>query len=86
MGAFVVVTVLMNLYLLAVGLALISIGVRNNRMGIVNLGMLVVGALVMARFFDEHISFVLRGLVFIGLGIGFLATNYWLLTRKRVEK
>lgn len=73
---------LMNLYVLGLGVALIGLGVRDRRLGVVNVGMLVTSALIIARFFDSDLSFVLRGLAFIALGTSFLVTNVLLLRRK----
>lgn len=84
--AEVVALVLMNLYMLGLGVALISLGVRDRRLGVVNLGMLVTAALIIARFFDSNMSFVLRGLAFIGVGIGFLVTNVVLIRKTRGAK
>jgi len=80
--ADVVVLVLMNMYALGLGVALIALGVRDRRLGVVNLGLPVTAALIIARFFDSDISFVLRGLAFIAVGIGFLVTNVMLIQRK----
>ena len=44
---------------------------------------LILSALVLCRFFDSDLGFVLRGVVFIALGAGFLFTNFALLRRKR---
>lgn len=74
--------VLMNLYVLGLGVTLIALGVRDRRLGVVNLGMLVTSALIIARFLDSDLSFVVRGLAFIAVGIGFLVTNVVLLRRK----
>lgn len=59
----------------AVGIATIVSGIRSHHLGTVNLGMLVVSALVVVRFFDAEIGFVVKGLAFIVVGIGFLAVN-----------
>jgi hypothetical protein len=75
--------VLMNLYMLGLGVALIMLGVRDRRLGVVNLGMLVTSTLIIARFFDADMSFVVRGLAFIAVGIGFLVTNVLLIKRTR---
>ncbi|MEI6082784.1 MAG: DUF2157 domain-containing protein [Verrucomicrobiota bacterium] len=80
--AGVVVLVLMNVYVLGLGVALITLGVRDQRLGVVNLGMLVTSVLIIARFFDSDMGFVLRGLAFIAVGIGFLVTNVMLIRRK----
>ena len=74
--------VLMNVYALALGVSLIWLGVRDRRLGVVNLGMLVTAALIIARFFDSDMSFLLRGLAFIVVGAGFLVTNVVLIRRK----
>jgi len=66
---------LVNLYLLVMGIALGVAGIRNVRLGLVNAGMLVVCPLILLRFFDSDFSFVARGLAFIVLGAGFLGAN-----------
>jgi len=50
---------------------------------VVNTGMLMLAILIIARFFDSEISFVIKGLVFIAVGIGFLVTNIVLVRQKR---
>jgi hypothetical protein len=57
-------------------------GLRENRLGVVNAGMLMLSALIITRFFDSDLSFVVRGLAFIVVGIGFFATNTVLIRRK----
>jgi len=75
-----------NLILFAVGIATISSGVRSQNLGTVNLGMAVVAALVVVRFFDTEIGFVAKGLAFIAVGIGFLVANVIMARRlKRAE-
>lgn len=73
---------LFNLYLLTVGIWLLVIGVRTDRQGQMNVGLLSITALIIARFFDSDLSFLLRGLVFIALGIAFLAANLIMVRRK----
>jgi uncharacterized membrane protein len=73
--------ILFNLYLFALGLVTIIAGIRNSQLGTVNAGMLVLAALIVARFFDSDLGFVIRGLAFILVGIGFFVTN-WIITRK----
>lgn len=75
-------TLLMNLYLLVVGIGLVLKGVREVRLGVFNTGMAVFSALVLARFFDSDFSFIAKGLVFITLGVAFLACNILLARRK----
>ena len=73
---------LFNVYLFALGLELLAAGVRANRLENVNLGLLVLSALIIARFFDSDLSFLSRGVAFIVVGAGFLTANVMMLRRK----
>ena len=76
--------VLANAFLFGYGLFYILNGIQNHRMGIVNVGMFFISALIIARFFDTDWSFVVKGIVFVLLGIGFLSVNL-LLSRKLIK-
>lgn len=73
---------LFDLYLLVAGLWLLLTGIRSNKQGQMNVGLLAVTALIVARFFDTDLSYLLRGLIFIGLGVAFLVANLVMLRRK----
>lgn len=79
-------TILMNSYMLFLSIGVISTGARNSSVGIVNIGMLMLTALIVARFLDMNFSFVIRGLVFVFLGIAFLMTNWIMVRRKAGEQ
>jgi uncharacterized membrane protein len=72
-----------NLYLLALGWTAVATGLREGNMGPVHAGSLLIAALVLARFFDADLSFLLRGLGFIGIGGAFLLVNAALARRAR---
>jgi uncharacterized membrane protein len=74
-GSPMAAAMLFNVYLLALGLATLTAGVRKRRLGVVNGGMVVLAALILARFFDSDLGFVVRGVAFIVVGALFLATN-----------
>jgi hypothetical protein len=80
--AEVVSKILFNLYLFVLGIGTLVIGLRGRRLGVVNAGMFVLSAVILCRFFDEELGFLLRGIAFIVIGIGFLATNLVLLRWK----
>ena len=73
---------LFNVFLLVVSAFRLLAGIRENNLSVINTGMAMLSALVLARFFDSEINFVLKGLVFIFIGAGFLATNILILRRK----
>lgn len=74
--------VLFNLYLFVLGIGTLIIGFRSRRLGTVNVGLAVLAAVILCRFFDSDINFLVRGMAFIVIGIGFLMTNLMLLQRK----
>jgi hypothetical protein len=71
-----------DVFLLAVGVATVVAGVRERRLSVTNGGMLVLSALIICRFFDSDLDFVVKGLAFIAVGVGFLATNLVVVRRK----
>ncbi|MBF0486215.1 MAG: DUF2157 domain-containing protein [Candidatus Omnitrophica bacterium] len=77
--------ILFNVFLFAVSIIRIRLGIRLNNLGVINSGMLMLAALILARFFGSEMNFVIKGLIFIGVGIGFLATNAMILRRKGGE-
>lgn len=82
-----VAVILINLIIFILGILTIVKGAKMNHLGILNYGLLTITALLISRFFDTDISFILRGVLFILVGIGFFVTNYWMLKkRKSYEK
>jgi hypothetical protein len=75
-------SLLLNLFGLALGLFTLIRGVRAGRVYEANLGMLVIAALALARFFDSDFEFVVRGIAFIAIGLGFLVTNLVVFKRR----
>lgn len=77
--------VLINLCVFAIGILTMLDGVKRNHLGVLNIGLLIITALVICRFFDENISFVFRGILFVSVGIGFFATNQMILRRRKAN-
>ncbi|WP_185965913.1 DUF2157 domain-containing protein [Flavobacterium sp. ZT3R18] len=78
-----IAVILINIFVLAIGILTISDGAKQNNLSILNFGLLIITAQVAYRFFDGDLSFVIRGLLFMSLGIGFFASNYWLLKKRK---
>ena len=72
-----------NLMVFALGLFTIQQGSKKVNLGLLNYGLLIITALVACRFLDSKISFVVRGIMFVLVGIGFFAANYILLKKKK---
>lgn len=75
--------VLINLLVFAIGLATVREGAKNNHLGLLNYGLLIIATLVICRFFDSDLSFVIRGILFILVGAGFFGVNYWMLKKRK---
>lgn len=74
--------ILFNVYMLAVSSLRIREGIRQAHLGLLNTGMLMLSVLFLARFFDSQLNFVLKGMVFILTGAGFLVINLRFMRRK----
>ena len=72
----------LNFFLLALGVYTLLRGIRSGRVFEANLGMVVIAILATARFFDTDLEFVVRGIAFILIGVGFLMTNLIVFKRK----
>jgi uncharacterized membrane protein len=75
--------ILVNILVLGIGVLTIKQGANMNHLGIMNYGLIIITILVACRFFDTDMSFVLRGLIFVGLGLGFFAANYWMIKKRK---
>lgn len=78
----IIAMVLVNLLALGTGILLIRKGENDQHLGILNLGLIMIAALVACRFFDTDMSFVLRGLLFVLVGTGFFYANYRLVQKR----
>ncbi len=78
--------ILINLCVLILGILTIRDGAKQDHLGILNFGILIITALVTCRFFDENLSFVIRGILFLLVGIGFFAVNYWMLKKRKTNE
>ncbi len=78
--------VMINLLILAVGIITVHRGAQKHHLGMLNYGLLIITALIICRFFDVNLSFVLRGILFVMVGVGFFVANYRLLQKKKILK
>ena len=78
--------VFINLFVFAIGLLTIFDGAKKDHLGVLNYGLLIIMVLAVCRFFDTDLSFIIRGLLFVSVGIGFFATNYWMLKKRKANE
>lgn len=78
--------VLINLVIFAIGLLTILKGAKQDHLGILNYGLAIIMALVVCRFFDTDLSFIIRGVLFVSVGIGFFVANYWMLKKRKTNE
>ncbi|NOQ72709.1 MAG: DUF2157 domain-containing protein [Crocinitomix sp.] len=77
-----------NLLLVAIGVLTIRKGAKQDHLGILNYGLLIISALIVCRFFDTNINFIVKGVLFVLLGVSFFYTNYLIIKKrnKNVKK
>lgn len=72
---------LCNILGLATGISILLRGLREDRLLTINFGLFIIATLILCRFFESDLSYLIRGIVFAILGFAFFFTNYFL-TRK----
>lgn len=85
MGSPKISQILTNLVILFFAVHTIRSGALKDHLGILNYGLLIITALVLCRFFDTDFSFVLRGILFIAVGAGFFAANYYMIQKRKKQ-
>lgn len=78
-----VATVIINVWLLTLGLHTVITGLHLDSLPRMNLGLAIISVTIGMRFFDLDINDALKGVVFIALGIGFLFMNIRLLNQRK---
>ena len=79
-------TILVNLSLLAMGVITVKHGIERDSLRRMNLGLAILSTTILMRFFDTDMSFVMRGLVFIAIGCGFLYMNLRMVRNRDKQK
>ncbi len=75
--------VLVNLLVVAIAGAKVYRGAKEGGMGMMNFGASILFIWILARFFATELSFLAKGLVFIGAGLLFFLLNLWMMRQKR---
>ncbi|MBF2053939.1 MAG: DUF2157 domain-containing protein [Candidatus Sericytochromatia bacterium] len=77
--------IVLNIYLLALGVLGLWQGLQLRQQGTLTGSTLLLAVLIVLRFMDAEMSLMGRGLAFMGVGLAFLLTNLWLARRLRPE-
>lgn len=78
--------IVVNLALLVLGVFTVKHGIERDSLRRMNLGLAILSVTVLMRFFDSDLSFVLRGLVFIAIGCGFLYMNLRMVRQRNSQR
>jgi uncharacterized membrane protein len=79
-------TISTNIIILIFGVFAVKLGADTFRFSILNYGLLIISTAIVCRFFDTDMSFVLRGGLFVLVGLGFFVTNYMMLKKQKARK
>ncbi len=74
---------LTNVIILALGVFTIREGAQSDKLWKMNYGLLILSVLIICRFFDTDMSFVIRGLLFVAIGLGFFGTNFYMMKKRK---
>ncbi|MFK7904220.1 MAG: DUF2157 domain-containing protein, partial [Chitinophagales bacterium] len=74
-----------NLYIFVWGLYYVNQGIKLHLVTLVNAGSFFLATLLILRFFDSDLDFLLKGIAFVVIGVGFLTANYILTKRLKQE-
>ncbi|MFT5778679.1 MAG: hypothetical protein ACI837_001635 [Crocinitomicaceae bacterium] len=77
-------TLLLNFYILFLGFMAIFQGSSNNYVTQMAAGLILISVLLWIRYFDSDLNFIVKGLIFMGVGGAFFLIN--LLVREKVEE
>jgi len=77
--------ILINILILSVAIYVIRKGAKADHLGVMNYGLLIITALLISRFFDTDLSFVLRGVLFVMVGVGFFLANYRMVQKRKAK-
>jgi uncharacterized membrane protein len=77
--------ILINLFLFFQGVLIVRQGAVTNHLGILNYGLLIISALIACRFFDVKITFIMRGILFLVVGVSFFILNYRIIQRRNLK-
>ncbi len=78
--------VLVNIFILILAIYTIREGAQADHLGRMNYGLMILSLLIICRFFDTDLSFVVRGLLFVMVGLGFFAMNYRMIKKRKEQQ
>lgn len=78
--------ILVNVFILILAVYTIREGAKADHLGRMNYGLMILTLLIICRFFDTNLSFVIRGLLFVIVGLGFFAMNYRMINKRKKQK
>ncbi|OPZ83033.1 MAG: hypothetical protein BWY74_04528 [Firmicutes bacterium ADurb.Bin419] len=74
---------LYNIFVFVLGVGTIVYGIKKQKLGTTNGGMLIITLLIILRFFDSDLGFFERGISFILVGAGFIVSNIVLFKNRK---
>lgn len=77
------VWILINVMILVVSILTIISGAKKEHLGILNFGLAIITHWIIIRFLNTDLSFVIRGLLLMTIGVGFFIANYWMLKKRK---
>jgi uncharacterized membrane protein len=81
----VILAVVLNIIFISLSIMTLREGIIYSSMSRMNIGLMLLAAITLARFFDSEFSFLVKGIVFIICGVIFLLANLYLAKKRKKE-
>lgn len=83
---YIALPIIFNIFFIILSIRILKQGITLKNIIKINLGLFMTAAIIVARFFDSNISFLLKGIIFIGCGIGCILTNIYFMKKHKKEE
>lgn len=83
---YIALPIIFNLFFIILSIRILKQGITLKNIIKINIGLFMTAAIIVARFFDSNISFLLKGVIFIICGIGCILTNVYFINKHKKEE
>lgn len=78
--------VLVNVYIFLLGVYYIKEGTKLDHLGTLNKGLAIISLLTLARFLDTDLDYIIKGIIFVFVGILFFVANLVIIRKRKVNE
>ncbi len=84
--AYIALPIIFNIFFIILSIRILRQGITLRNIIKINLGLFMLAAIIIARFFDSGISFLFKGIIFIICGVVCILTNVYFIKKHKKEE